>query len=63
MPTVAVALDLLTALLANAQKISALIQQAQLSGSDTLPADAWQAIVSSDDQAEASLAAAIAKAQ
>jgi len=59
---VSVAVDLLVALLQNAQQISQLIQQAQASGSTTLPADAWNAIIGADDAAEASLAAAIAKA-
>lgn len=64
MPTVAVsvAVDFLVALLQNAQQISQLIQTAQASGSTTLPAEAWNAILSADDAAEGSLAAAIAKA-
>lgn len=57
--TVSAAIDLVIALLDNAQKISQLVQAAQAAGQTTLPADAWQTIVSSDDTAEGSLAAAI----
>lgn len=59
---VSVAVDLLVALLQNAQQISLLIQQAQASGSTTLAPDAWNAIIGADDAAEASLTAAIVKA-
>lgn len=62
MVPVSVGIDLLVALLQNAQQISQLIQTAQASGSTTLPADAWNSIISADDAAEGSLAAAIAKA-
>jgi len=60
---VSIAVDLLVALLQNAQQISQLIQSAQASGSQTLPADAWSAIIGADDAAETSLATAIAKAK
>lgn len=60
---VSIAVDLLVALLSNAQQISQLIQTAQASGSTTLSTDAWNAILGADSAAEGSLAAAIAKAQ
>jgi len=57
--TVSAALDLVIALLDNAQKISQLVQTAQAAGQTELPADAWQTIVSADNAAEGSLTAAI----
>jgi hypothetical protein len=60
---VTAAIDLLVALLQNAQAISQIIQQAQASGSDTLTPDQWATIIGNDDSAEAALAAAIAAAK
>lgn len=63
MGTVTAAVDLLVALLSNAQKISQLIQAAQAAGQSTLTADQWAQITGADDSAEADLAAAIAAAK
>lgn len=54
---------LVTDLLANAQKISSLIQQATAAGSLTLSAEQWAQIVGDRDSAEAGVLAAIAKAK
>jgi hypothetical protein len=65
MPAVAIsaAVDLLVALISNAQQISVLIQTAQASGAGTLTADQWATITGNDDSAEAALTAAIAAAK
>ena len=65
MGTVAVsaAVDLLVAILSNAQQISTLIQTAQAAGRTTLTADEWASVVGADNSAEAALVAAIAKAK
>jgi len=60
---VSAAIDLLLELIANAQKIGAIIQAAQAAGSTTLTADQWSQIVGADDSAEAALTAAIARAK
>lgn len=60
---VSAAVDLLVALLSNAQQISTLIQTAQAAGRTTLTADEWSTVVGADDSAEAALLAAIAKAK
>jgi Na+-transporting methylmalonyl-CoA/oxaloacetate decarboxylase gamma subunit len=59
---VSAAVDLVLALLTQAQKISALIQQASASGSTELTADQWSQITGADDSAENALNAAIAAA-
>jgi hypothetical protein len=63
MGTVSAAIELLTALLTEAAKISTLVQTAQASGQTTLPTDAWAQIVGADTDAETALTNAIAKAQ
>jgi hypothetical protein len=60
---VSAAVDLLVALLTNAQAISQIIQEAQASGSDVLTAEQWAVITGNDDSAEAALTAAIATAK
>lgn len=60
---VSAAVDLLVALLSNAQAISQIIQEAQSSGQTTLTAAQWSTIVGNDDSAEAALVAAIAAAK
>lgn len=60
---ISAAIDLLTSLIASAQKISALIQEANAAGSATLSATAWATIVGADDSAEVALTAAIAAAK
>ena len=62
-PALSAAVDLLVALLSNAQQISQLIQTAQAAGQTNLTADQWATITGADDSAEASLTAAIAAAQ
>lgn len=61
-PALSAALDLLTALLSNANQISALIQSAKNAGQTELTADQWATIVAADNSAGASLTAAIAAA-
>ena len=65
MGTVAVsaAVDLLVALLTNAQQISQIIQEAQAAGQTQLTAAQWAIITGTDTSAEAALTAAIAKAK
>jgi hypothetical protein len=60
---ISAAVDLLVALLQNAQQISQLIQTAQAGGQTTLTAEQWAQITGADDSAEASLTAAIAAAK
>jgi len=60
---VSAAVDLLVALLQNAQGISLIIQEAQAAGQVTLTAAQWAIIVGNDDSAEAALSAAIAAAK
>ena len=60
---VSAAIDLLVALISNAQQISQLIQTAQATGATTLTAAQWATITGNDDSAEAALAAAIAAAK
>jgi hypothetical protein len=60
---VSAAIDLLVALISNAQQISQLIQTAQASGATTLTAAQWATITGDDDSAEAALTAAIAAAK
>lgn len=60
---VAAAVDLLVALLQNAQSISQLIQAAQAAGQTELTAEQWATITGNDDSAEAALAAAIITAK
>lgn len=60
---VAAAVDLLVALLQNAQSISQLIQAAQAAGQTELTAEQWATITGNDDSAEAALAAAIIAAK
>lgn len=60
---VSAAVDLLVALLQNAQSISQLIQTAQASGQTDLTAAQWATITGNDDSAEAALTAAIAAAK
>jgi hypothetical protein len=57
--TVAAAIDLLGALLTEAQKISAIIQTQTAAGASTLTAQQWSAITGDDDSSEAALAEAI----
>ena len=56
------ALGTATNLMAQAQQISALIQQAQAQGRTTFTADEWAVIQSADTQARAMLVQAITKA-
>jgi hypothetical protein len=60
---VSAAIDLLVALISNAQQISQLIQTAQAAGQTDLTAEQWSSIVGADNSAEAALAAAIAAAK
>jgi hypothetical protein len=60
---VAAAVDLLVALLANAQSIGQIIQTAQASGQTNLTPEQWATITGNDDSAEAQLLAAIAAAK
>lgn len=60
--TLTAAVDLLTALLANATQISQLIQGATAAGQTELTAAQWASIVGADDSAEVALQAAIAAA-
>lgn len=60
--TLTAAVDLLTALLANATQISQLIQGATAAGQTELTAAQWATIVGADDSAQAALTAAIAAA-
>ena len=62
MPVTA-AVDLLVALLQNAQQISSLIQTAQAAGRTTLTPEEWATITGNDDSAEALVVAAIAAAK
>lgn len=62
-PTVSLAIDLLVELIAQAQKISSIVQTAQAAGSTTLTAEQWAQITADDDSAAAALAAAIAAAK
>lgn len=63
MPAVAAAIDLLVELLANAQKVSQIIQTAQAAGQVNLTPEQWASIIGSDDSASAALASAIAAAK
>lgn len=63
MNEVSLAIELLTAILANASKIATLVQEATASGATTLTADQWSVITGNDDSAEAELKAAIDKAK
>lgn len=56
---VSAAIALLTALIAAAQKVSAMISEADAAGSQTLTAVQWAKIVADDDSAAADLKAAI----
>ena len=60
---VSVAVDLLVALLNNAQQISELIQTAQANGQTELTPDQWSTIIGADNSAESALLAAIAAAK
>jgi hypothetical protein len=60
---VSAAVDLLVALLQNAQTISQIIQEAQASGQIVLTPAQWAVITGNDDSAEAALSAAIAAAK
>lgn len=60
---ISAAVDLLVALLQNAQQISELIQSAQAAGQTELTPDQWASITGNDDSAEAALTAAIAAAK
>jgi hypothetical protein len=60
---ISAAVDLLVALLDNAQSIGQIIQEANASGSTTLTAAQWAQITGNDDSAEAALTAAIAAAK
>jgi len=62
-PAVSAAIDLLVALITNAQQISTLIQNAQAAGQTDLTAAQWATIVGADNSAEAALTAAIAAAK
>ena len=57
------AVDLLVALITNAQQISTLIQTAQANGQTDLTPAQWATITGNDDSAEAALSAAIAAAK
>lgn len=65
MGTVAVsaAIDLLLALINNAQQISQIIQTANANGQTMLTPEQWAVIVGNDDSAEAALNAAIIAAK
>jgi hypothetical protein len=58
--TVDAAVSLLLALINNAAQISALIEQAKSSGSNTIDPTAWAKIIAADDAARQALADAIA---
>jgi hypothetical protein len=60
---VSAAIDLLVALIDNAQQISQLIQTAQASGQTTLTPAQWSQITGADNSAEAALTTAIAAAK
>jgi tellurite resistance protein len=60
---VSAAVDLLVALLENAQQISQLIQTAQANGQTSLTPEQWATVTGNDDSAEAALNAAIAAAK
>jgi hypothetical protein len=60
---VSAAVDLLVALLTNAQSISQIIQEAQSAGQTNLTPAQWATITGNDDSAEAALSAAIATAK
>lgn len=60
---VTLAVDLLVALLNNAQSIGSIIQTAQNENRTTLTADEWSTIIGADDSAEAGVLAAIAAAK
>ena len=60
---VSVAVDLLVALLNNAQQISQLVQEAQANGQTELTPEQWATITGADDSAEAALLAAISAAK
>lgn len=60
---IATGLNLLTTLLAEAQKISGIIQAAQANGQTALTADQWSQIIGDDDSAEANLVAALTSAK
>jgi hypothetical protein len=60
---VSAAVDLLVALIDNAQQISTMIQAAQAAGQTTLTPAQWATIVGADNSAEAALMAAIASAK
>ena len=62
-PTIALAVDLLVALLDNASSIGQIIQTAQAEGRTDLTDDEWKLIVGGDDSAEAAVVAAIAAAK
>lgn len=62
-PAAAAAIDLLLALIENAQKIGALVQAAQAAGQTDLTPAQWATITGADDSAEAALTAAIAAAK
>lgn len=57
--TVAAALELLTALLAQTQNITALITAAHTAGQTTLAPEAWLTILKADSDARAALVAAL----
>jgi tellurite resistance protein len=60
---ISAAVDLLVALLENAQQISQLIQTAQANGQTSLTPEQWATVTGNDDSAEAALNAAIAAAK
>jgi hypothetical protein len=60
---ISAAVDLLVALINNAQQISTMIQAAQGAGQTTLTPDQWATIIGADNSAEASLTQAIATAK
>ena len=62
-PAVSAAVDLLVALITNAQQISQLIQSAQANGQTNLTPEQWATVTGADDSAEAALVAAIAAAK
>jgi hypothetical protein len=63
MGTAAAALDLIVALLGNAQKIGAILQTVQAEGRTTLTPEEWAAVTGADDSAEAQVLAAIQAAK